>query len=66
MPINTRDKRFSLIAFDHVGGRVYPNPDGTISTADRIQWIGKYPGIAFTVATAAADSFIPVIRRRRR
>ena len=66
MPINSRDKRFSLMTYDNMVGRVFPNPDGTISTADRIQWIGKYPGIAFTSASASAESFIPVLRRRRR
>lgn len=68
MPINSRDKRFSLMLYDSLIGRVFPLPDAVISTADRIQWIGKYRGIAFTVVSAvvAADSFIPVIRRRRR
>ena len=57
-----------MMLYDSVIGRVFPNPDGAVSTADRIQWIGKYRGIAFTVVTAAADvtSFIPVLRRRRR
>ena len=66
MPIDSRDKRFSMMLYDTLG-RVFPAPDGTISTADRIQWIGKYRGIAFAAATVSAgDSFIPVIRRRRR
>ena len=53
MPLDSRDKRFSMVAYDHVVGHVYPTPDGAVSTADRIQWIGKYRGIAFRIPSTA-------------
>jgi len=53
LPADTRDKRFSFVGYDHVGGHVYPTPDGAVSTADRIQWIGKYRGIAFRISSSA-------------
>lgn len=65
--IDTRDKRFAMMLYDSIVGRVFPTPDGAISTADQVQWIGKYRGIAFTVVTpSAGGTFIPCIRRRRR
>ena len=67
--IDTADKRFSMMAYDLVIGHVYPAPSGPgISSADAQQWIGKYRGIPFLVISAAvaAESFIPVMRRRRR
>lgn len=63
--IDSRDKRFSLMGYDLVGGHVWPTPDGTVDTADRIQWLGKYPGIAFT-ATAAVTARARIFRRRER
>ena len=58
MPINSRDKRTSLITFDWVVGRVLPVPDATISTADRLHFLGKYRGIAASappVVTATTE-----------
>ena len=47
MAIDTRNRRASCINFDLGGSRVYPNPDGAISSeADRKHITGKYPGIA--------------------
>ena len=46
MPVDSRDKRFSLMTLDWTVGRVLPQPDGTISTADRLHYVGKYRGIA--------------------
>lgn len=44
--LDTRNKRASAIAFDVRWGHIYPNPDGTISDADRQQIAYKYPGIS--------------------
>lgn len=64
--LNTASKRFAMMTYDWVIGRVLPSPDGAFSTADRIHLIGKYPGIAFTSISPVVSVFIPVIRRRRR
>ena len=53
MALDSRNKRMSMICFDLPSGRVAPNPDGTVSAADRQQWLGKYPGIAFSAPGAA-------------
>jgi hypothetical protein len=43
MAINTRDRRFSIASLLEL--EILPNPDGTISAADRLQWLGLYRGI---------------------
>ena len=53
MDLDTRNKRMSMVCFDLPSGRVVPNPDGTVSALDRQQWLGKYPGIAFSSPGAA-------------
>lgn len=53
--LDTRNKRGSNIGFDFVWGHIYPNPDGTISQADRQQIAVKYPGIS----SSAAATFTP-------
>lgn len=45
MAIDTRNKRSSVINFDR-SGRLFPNPDGSLSNAnDRIHVGTKYAGI---------------------
>ena len=46
MAVDTRDKRASVIGKDAIYARVYPNPDGDItSVADRQQIALQYSGI---------------------
>ena len=53
MALDSKDKRGSAIGFDKAYMRILPNPDGTISQADR-QMVGyKYSGIAFTAGGGA-------------
>lgn len=47
MAIDSADKRFSILGL--CGYTVRPVPDGTIGTADRLQWLGLYRGIAAAV-----------------
>ena len=53
MPVDSRDKRFSLLGFGQAHGFPYvvPNPDGTISTADRAQWLYLYHGSGISIQT---------------
>ena len=53
MALNTRNRRMSMVLFDLPFGHPAPNPDGAVSAADRQQWLGKYPGIAFQAPGAA-------------
>lgn len=64
--INTAAGRYSIMLLDWVVGRVLPEPDGTISTADRLHYVGKYRGIAAGAPTAPLGVYIPQFRRRRR
>lgn len=46
MAVNTRDRRFSMLGLGLDALRVRPNPDGTISTTDRLHLLPLYRGIA--------------------
>ena len=69
--MNTRDEKYAVICLD-LPGRVLPTPEATAFTqADLMQAVGKYRGFyndtaAGAAAPTAGESFIPVIRRRRR
>ena len=68
--MNTRDEKYSVVLLD-LGMGVLPTPEATaFSQADLMQFVPKYRGFyndtAAEAAPAAGDSFIPVIRRRRR
>lgn len=54
--VDTRDKRYSMMLLDWTVGRVLPQPDGTISTADRLHYVGKYRGIAANAPNPVAPS----------
>lgn len=44
MPVDTRNKRFSMISLAMWRGRIVSNPDGGIDTqAERFQWELLYP-----------------------
>lgn len=46
MAVDTRNRRASCLNFDFGGGRVFPDPDGSLANnADRQHVAGKYPGI---------------------
>lgn len=66
--LTTRDRRASAHAIDLLGLRVLPNPDGTISTADRLHLLGKYRAVGATDggAAAAPGMYKPIFRGRRR
>jgi len=69
--MNTRDEKYAVICLD-LPGRVLPTPEATaFSQADLMHFARKarqfYSDTAAEAAPAVAgDSFIPVIRRRRR
>lgn len=69
--MNTGDEKYAVILLD-LPGRVLPTPEATAFThADLMQFAGKarefYNDTAAGVAApTAGESFIPVIRRRRR
>ena len=46
MPVDTRDKRFSMMGLLQPVPSILPNPDGTIETQDRAQYAFMYHGIA--------------------
>lgn len=69
--IDTRDGRYSVLLLD-LGMGVLPTPEGTaFSQADLMQFVPKYREFyndtaAEEAAPVAGESFIPVLRRRRR
>ena len=68
--MNTRDEKYSVLVMDWCCG-VLPTPEATaFSHADLFQFVPKYRGFyndtAAEEAAVAGESFIPVIRRRRR
>lgn len=58
MAINSRDKRFSLMRLFSPVRVNLPVPDGAISTADRLHWIGLYRGIAADAPVSTDIIFI--------
>lgn len=46
MAVDTRDKRFSMMGLLQPVPSVLPNPDGTVNTQDRAQYLFLYHGIA--------------------
>ena len=54
MAVATRNDRFSLVLLALPFGRVFPNPDGLISDADRPHWVFLYRGISLIAATLMA------------
>ena len=70
--MNSGDEKYSVICLD-LPGRVLPMPeaDAAFTHADLMQAVGKYRGFYNDTAAGApppvaGESFIPVIRRRRR
>lgn len=69
--MNTRDEKYSVLCLDLPGG-VLPNPKGSGFThSDLMQAARKArhfygENVVGAVAPTAGESFIPVIRRRRR
>ena len=47
MAVDTRNKRFSILAIDNPTIPSLPDPDGTVDSSDRQQFLWKYSGIAF-------------------
>jgi hypothetical protein len=58
--IDTRNRRASVIGYKLPMGRVFPNPDGSLTAPDRQQLTGEYPGIAVGAppATSGADMML--------
>jgi hypothetical protein len=46
MAVDTKAKRFSMLAFG--SGGILPDPDGTIAAADRAHLLWLYSGLALT------------------
>ena len=44
MPVDSRNKRASIIGLDLMWFRIFPNPDGVIDVNDRQQTAYKYAG----------------------
>ena len=68
--MNTGDEKYAVILLD-LPGRVWPTPEASAFThADLMQVVGKarefYNDTAAGAVPTAGESFIPVIRRRRR
>ncbi len=59
MAVDSRDKRFSLLAFGKQIPQVFPNPDaGGVESDDRPQWIYLYHGSGISI-----QSGHPMMRR---
>lgn len=60
MPVDTRDKRFSLVGLGTPVPSLFPNPDGTISASDRGMYLWLYHGISGS--TPSAPEALPTLK----
>ena len=69
MAVDTRNRRFSCLGFGQPYGTsvVFPNPDGTIDSSDRSQYIYLYSGISLAAGhpTMARWGGVPHVRLNR-
>ena len=69
MAVDTRNRRFSMLAFGQAHGSpyVFPNPDGTINSDDRAQFAYLYAGISIVTGqpTMARWGGVPFVTIQR-
>lgn len=66
MPIDTRDKRSSVIGWGLPQGSLFPNPDGTIGAAERRDLGMLYSGVSilmdWTIRASMVGLMLPTLR----
>lgn len=58
MTVDSRDKRFSIMGLSQPVPSVFSNPDGTVGTQDRAQWVFLYHGLALDAPAVASHLWL--------
>ena len=64
MAVDTRNKRMSMIGLGIPVPSVLPDPDGTISSSDRAQFLWLYSGIAIAPIVRKIIEFVVYLHKR--